>query len=144
MDRVKGRRNRDRLRRASSQAGHGYATEAVRAVLEELRDMGFRRVTAGYFEGNEASHRVMEKCSSDARSKLPHIKTSPSHTHGMRRGRSVCYAVWSGHAGLSCSASVFTLHEPNPSQSQAALRQRFLGLFWGCRPKACNYCSQTG
>ena len=24
--------------------------------------MGFRRVTAGYFEGNEASHRVMEKC----------------------------------------------------------------------------------
>ena len=62
MDRVKGRRNRDRLRRASSQAGHGYATEAVRAVLEELRDMGFRRVTAGYFEGNEASHRVMEKC----------------------------------------------------------------------------------
>ena len=124
--------------------GHGYATEAVRAVLEELRDIGFRRVTAGYFEGNEASHRVMEKCSSDARSKLPHIKTSPSHAHGMRRGRSVCYAVWSGHAGLSCSASVFTLHEPNPSQSQAALRQRFLGLFWGCRPKACNYCSQTG
>ena len=42
--------------------GHGYATEAVRAVLAELRDMGFRRVTAGYFEGNEASRRVMEKC----------------------------------------------------------------------------------
>ena len=42
--------------------GHGYATEAVRAVLEELRGMGFRRVTAGYFEGNEASRRVMEKC----------------------------------------------------------------------------------
>ena len=42
--------------------GRGYATEAVRAVLEELRGMGFRRVTAGYFEGNKASRRVMEKC----------------------------------------------------------------------------------
>ena len=42
--------------------GHGYATEAVRAVLQELRDMGFRRVRAGYFEGNDASRRMMEKC----------------------------------------------------------------------------------
>lgn len=42
--------------------GHGYATEAVRAVLQELRSMGFRRVRAGYFEGNNASRRVMEKC----------------------------------------------------------------------------------
>lgn len=42
--------------------GHGYATEAVRAVMTELRDMGFRKITAGYFAENTASLRVMEKC----------------------------------------------------------------------------------
>lgn len=42
--------------------GHGYATEAVGAVLCELREMGFRKVTAGCFAENAASHRVMEKC----------------------------------------------------------------------------------
>ena len=42
--------------------GHGYATEAVRAIICELREMGFRKVTAGYFAENTASRRVMEKC----------------------------------------------------------------------------------
>ena len=42
--------------------GHGYATEAVRAILCELREMGFRKVTAGFFAENTASRRVMEKC----------------------------------------------------------------------------------
>ncbi len=42
--------------------GHGYATEALRALTGELFRLGYRRVTAGYFEGNEASRRVMEKC----------------------------------------------------------------------------------
>ena len=42
--------------------GHGYATEVVRAVISELREMGFRKVTAGYFPKNTASLRVMEKC----------------------------------------------------------------------------------
>ena len=28
--------------------GHGYATEAVRAIICELREMGFRKVIAGY------------------------------------------------------------------------------------------------
>lgn len=41
--------------------GNGYATEAVKAVIEDLRDMGFRKVKAGYFEENPASCRVMEK-----------------------------------------------------------------------------------
>lgn len=41
--------------------GHGYATEAVKAILVELRDMGFKTVQAGYFEENTASLRVMEK-----------------------------------------------------------------------------------
>ena len=42
--------------------GRGYATEAVQAVITELREMGFRKVTAGYFSENMASLRVMEKC----------------------------------------------------------------------------------
>ena len=42
--------------------GRGYATEAVQAVITELRKMGFRKVTAGYFSENTASLRVMEKC----------------------------------------------------------------------------------
>lgn len=41
---------------------HGYATEATRAVIDELWGMGFNRITAGFFEGNTASCRVMEKC----------------------------------------------------------------------------------
>lgn len=42
--------------------GSGYATEAVQAVIHELREMGFRKALAGFFEGNTASQRVMEKC----------------------------------------------------------------------------------
>lgn len=42
--------------------GCGYATEAVKAVIDELREMGFRKVKAGFFEENAASRRVMEKC----------------------------------------------------------------------------------
>ena len=42
--------------------GHGYATEAVRAIICELRVMGFHKVTAGFFAENTASRRVMEKC----------------------------------------------------------------------------------
>lgn len=42
--------------------GKGYASEAVAAVLDELREMGFKAARAGYFEGNTASRRVMEKC----------------------------------------------------------------------------------
>lgn len=47
---------------ATAEHGKGYATEAVRAVLEDLRTMGFKTVTAGYFEENPASCRVMMKC----------------------------------------------------------------------------------
>lgn len=42
--------------------GHGYASEAVRAVINELHEMGFKKITAGYFEENIASSKVMEKC----------------------------------------------------------------------------------
>ena len=40
----------------------GYATEAVRAFIRSLFEQGFRTVSAGFFTGNDASRRVMEKC----------------------------------------------------------------------------------
>jgi len=39
----------------------GYATEAFRAVIEELFRVGFKTVRAGFFIENGASRRVMEK-----------------------------------------------------------------------------------
>jgi len=42
--------------------GQGFATEAVKAVIHEFREMGFKKVLARYFEGNIASLKVMEKC----------------------------------------------------------------------------------
>ena len=42
--------------------GQGFATEAVNAVIDELFKMGFREVKAGFFEENNASCRVMQKC----------------------------------------------------------------------------------
>lgn len=42
--------------------GHGYATEAVGALLRlAFEDLGLRRVTAGCFAANEASWRLMER-----------------------------------------------------------------------------------
>lgn len=42
--------------------GNGYASEALRAVIEELFRMGYEHIMAGFFEENIASRRVMEKC----------------------------------------------------------------------------------
>jgi RimJ/RimL family protein N-acetyltransferase len=42
--------------------GHGYAVEAVRALLRHcFEDLGVRRVTANSFLGNEASLRLMQR-----------------------------------------------------------------------------------
>ena len=42
--------------------GHGYATEAVRALLDiAFNGLGLRRVTAACFAANEASWRLMER-----------------------------------------------------------------------------------
>ncbi|RLP67839.1 N-acetyltransferase [Mycetocola reblochoni] len=42
--------------------GHGYATEAVRAVIDRcFTELGLRRVTAGCFADNEPSWRLMER-----------------------------------------------------------------------------------
>ena len=45
----------------STQKGKGYATEALSASIKELTKNGYC-VTAGAFEENPASLRVMEKC----------------------------------------------------------------------------------
>ena len=42
--------------------GNGCATEALAAAIDALFAAGFSAVTAGYFEENTASGRVMEKC----------------------------------------------------------------------------------
>lgn len=42
--------------------GKGFATEAVKACIDELFRMGFEHVRAGFFEENIASCRVMQKC----------------------------------------------------------------------------------
>lgn len=47
---------------APAYQGKGYATEAVRACIDELLRMGYTHIRAGYFEENTASRRVMEKC----------------------------------------------------------------------------------
>jgi RimJ/RimL family protein N-acetyltransferase len=41
--------------------GKGYCTEAVRLAIMELRDLGYKTVTAGAFIETPASLRVMEK-----------------------------------------------------------------------------------
>ena len=42
--------------------GHGYATEAASALIEEARRAGFPYLTATHVEENPASGRVMERC----------------------------------------------------------------------------------
>jgi len=42
--------------------GHGYATEATRAMLDLARARNLRRVEAGCHPDNAASIRVLEKC----------------------------------------------------------------------------------
>lgn len=42
--------------------GKGYATEALGGCIKALFKMGYDTVTAGFFEENAASRRVMEKC----------------------------------------------------------------------------------
>ncbi|QJW36756.1 GNAT family N-acetyltransferase [Cellulosimicrobium protaetiae] len=47
---------------APSHQGHGYATEAVRALLRVcFEDLGLRRVVANAFADNEPSWRLMER-----------------------------------------------------------------------------------
>lgn len=45
---------------APAHRGRGYALEAVRAVIEQARTLGHRRLVAKHFVDNEASIRVLE------------------------------------------------------------------------------------
>lgn len=43
--------------------GRGYVPEAVRKIQEyAFNDLGYNAVWCGYYEGNEKSKRVQEKC----------------------------------------------------------------------------------
>jgi len=60
--------------------GHGYATEALRAVLERARLLGHRRVIASHFSENLATAKVLEKAGFRATGET---KTRYSVTRGM-------------------------------------------------------------
>lgn len=46
---------------APSDWGHGYATEALEAMIDHARMLGHRRVIASHFAENAATARVLEK-----------------------------------------------------------------------------------
>lgn len=54
--------------------GNGYATGALKLAIEELFGLGYREVTAGAFEENSASIRVMEKAGMQKLSKTDQIE----------------------------------------------------------------------
>ncbi len=56
-----------------AQWGKGFAAEALGAAIRELFAMGFEVIQTGYFAGNEASRRVMEKCGMRATDKTSKI-----------------------------------------------------------------------
>jgi ribosomal-protein-alanine N-acetyltransferase len=58
---------------ASPHWGHGYATEATRAMIALAKSRGYPRVEAGCHPENVASIRVLEKCG------LTHERTLPAH-----------------------------------------------------------------
>ena len=68
----------------------GYATEAVTTAIAELFSRGFGEVTAGAFEENRASIRVMEKCGMRLQEKTEEIEYRGSIHHcvfySIRRG----------------------------------------------------------
>lgn len=41
---------------------NGYATEVLKAIIEDIFLKGFNEIAAGAFESNKSSIRVMEKC----------------------------------------------------------------------------------
>lgn len=52
----------------------GLATEMLGAAIGALLDMGFHTVRAGFFEENNPSRRVMEKCSMRATGEVEEIE----------------------------------------------------------------------
>mgnify|MGYP003295406199 CR=1 FL=1 len=66
---------------------HGYATEALKAMIAELFRLGFSVVRAGYFEENPASGRVMEK------SGMQHIEYTDSIEYRGKTHRCIYYEI---------------------------------------------------
>ena len=57
-----------------SEKNRGYATEALTATIAELFRRGYGAVRAGFFEGNPASGRVMEKSGMKRMEKIDEIE----------------------------------------------------------------------
>ena len=67
----------------------GYATEAVHAFLEFLREeKGINKVYASYFTGNDASARVMQKCG------MKYSHFSEKELEYLGKERDLTYYVW--------------------------------------------------
>ena len=67
--------------------GQGYATEAFAAVIDRLFALGFTTVTAGAFEENPASMRVMEKCG------MKRLDREELIDYRGRPHRCICYGI---------------------------------------------------
>ena len=65
----------------------GYATEALKAAINELFRMGFEAVQAGHFEDNLASGRVMQKCG------MKHIEKEEIVEYRNAKHRCVFYEI---------------------------------------------------
>lgn len=73
------------------QKNMGYATEMLKAVIDELFHNGFHQVMAGAFEDNAASIKVMQKC---GMAKIP--KEDDISYHGILH-HCYYYAISQGH-----------------------------------------------
>ena len=63
---------------SSQHWNHGYASEALQTAIKTLFKLGYKRVYAGFFAGNSASERVMQKCGmqkTDKTDKIVYRKT---------------------------------------------------------------------
>lgn len=73
------------------QKNMGYATEMLKAVIDELFRKGFHQIVAGAFEDNAASIKVMQKC---GMSKIP--KEDDICYHGILH-HCYYYAIYQGN-----------------------------------------------
>lgn len=72
----------------------GYGSEAVRKYVEYLKGKGFNKIYASYFEGNDASKRVMEKCGM----RYDHINKKELTYQGIERDLTY-YSTHNSHEG---------------------------------------------
>lgn len=76
---------------AQSYLGQGYATEATLGVLKYAFEIfGAKKITLSYYEGNEPSRRIIEKCGFEFVETLP--KNHKCHADGQFMDEH-CYAM---------------------------------------------------